>query len=111
MPNLKSHAAGNISYCYMSLAITYISNISFCLPHSDEVVYRLCLKNSEIDINAISRWNSYKPKTVLKVWVLIRIARRVYSAIHCSYIPSTESCRRKKMKKSYEYKCHNNFAS
>lgn len=52
------------------------------------------LENRKIDVDSISRWYSYKPKAILKIWILIRVSWRVYGAIHCSYISSTESYRK-----------------
>jgi hypothetical protein len=50
------------------------------------------LKDSKIDVDSIPRGNSYKPKAILKVWIFIRIPRRINGAIHCCYIPTTKSC-------------------
>lgn len=69
----------------------WINAKSIFLPDSYEIIYWLCLENCEIDVDSVPRWYSYKPEAVLKVWILIRVSWRVYGAIHCSYVSSTQS--------------------
>lgn len=63
------------------------------LPHGDVVVDWLCVYYREIDEDAVARRHSDSPHTVLEVWIIGWVSRRVNCAIHGCYIATTESWR------------------
>lgn len=94
---------------YFATCCKINKNINFCLPDCYEIIDWFCLKDSKINIYPIPWWYSYKPETVLEVWIFIGIAWRVYRAIHSSYISSTKSCKNNNHHQGNNYMlvCHN----
>lgn len=74
--------------------VELINNNGFDLLYSNEIIDWFCLKDCKIDIDFIFRRYFYKLKIVLKVWIFIRIFRRINGVIYCSYIFFVKSYRK-----------------